>query len=338
MKKNRIGIYMTALLLALNPVRVRADSGDSFQLDSSGQVTLDSFHAAKEGISSISFSLTVEPEDAAKVEFVFQGVSAEILEYRYHADEKKMNIYMAGTKPLFAEGAESLTVGKVVISDGSGKATVGVVPDSLKFVYGSTQRDMEGVGIPENVRIGGADTPPPTQEPPVETPPVETPPANTPEPTPPAPSTPTPAPSTPTPAPPPVSTPPPQHNNNTPSTPAPSDTPPVVVPRPTRNPAGYQTGATATPKPEEDPDESELYEPTPIPLETESPSPEPDDIEEDPFVLPSSGADGEGGESEGGGGFFGEIRLILAGLAIAATVAGTGAVAVGALIRKPKDR
>ena len=165
MKKNRIGIYMTALLLALNPVRVRADSGDSFQLDSSGQVTLDSFHAAKEGISSISFSLTVEPEDAAKVEFVFQGVSAEILEYRYHADEKKMNIYMAGTKPLFAEGAESLTVGKVVISDGSGKATVGVVPDSLKFVYGSTQRDMEGVGIPENVRIGGADTPPPTQEP-----------------------------------------------------------------------------------------------------------------------------------------------------------------------------
>lgn len=326
---------MTALLLLLCPAQVKAESGDSFRLDSSGAVILDSFHAAKEGISSMSFSLTVEPEDAAKVEFVFEGIGAEILEYRYHADQKKMNIYMAGTSPLFADGTESLAVGRVVVTDGngqSGKATVGVEPDSLKYVYGTSLKGMEGVGIPENVRIGEAETPPPVETPPVETPPVETPPVETPPAQTPVPPAQTSAPAS-TPAAPP--------QNNVPATPVASDAPVVVTPRPVNpvRPSGSQVADAARPtaSPEADESESgEVYEPTAKPLETETPGPEQDDSDEEPFVIPSAGADGE--EPKSGGGFLEEVRLFLAGIAIAATVAGAGAVVVVSLIKKPKGR
>ena len=314
---------MTALLLLTYPIQAKADSGDSFRLDSSGVVILDSLHAAKEGISSMSFSLTEEPEDAAKVEFIFESSGAEILEYRYHADQKKMNIYMAGTSPLFSEGTESLTVGRVVVSDGngqSGKATVGVEPESLKYVYGTSLKGMEGVGLPENVRLGGTETPPPVEPPPVETPPVETPPV-------PPSDTPVPPANTPVPPSPPAVTPPPAASNV-----------PVVSPRPvgTARPAGSQVAdasrPTATPTPDPDADESRE---TPEP--SESPSPAPEDPADESFVLPP--ADSENGEEpKSDGGFLEEVRSILAGLAIAATVAGTGAIAVSALIKRPKGR
>ncbi len=318
---------MTALSLLLCPVRARAQSGDSFQLDSSGQVTLDSFHAEKEGISSMSFSLTVEPEDAAKVEFLFAGSSAEILEYTYHAEEKELNIYMAGTDPLFAEGTESLALGKVVVTDGNGqsvKATVGVVPDSLKYVYGSSLKCVEGVGIPENVQIGGTEAATPTPEPP----PANTPgPAETPVPTP------EPSGNPPVPTPAPADT----GQNSAPSDSAPSDSassgiPLVVAPRP--------VAPTATARPTARPQENEsdsgqaedIYELTPIPLEPESTGPEPDDTEE----TVEEAFFGGGDESEQESGFLGEMKLILAGLATATVVAGAGGAVVAVLVKKPK--
>lgn len=106
MKKNVMHISMTGLLLVLLlPLQVLAEgSGDGFRLDQSGTVTLDSSHAAKEGISSCCFSLTVEPENGNHVEFVFAGDLAEIMEYRYNADEKKLNVYVAGKDSLFSGG------------------------------------------------------------------------------------------------------------------------------------------------------------------------------------------------------------------------------------------
>lgn len=332
MKKKRIIIYIMALSLLLWPMQALAESGDSFQLDSSGLVTLDSFHAEKEGISSMSFSLTVEPEDAAKVEFVFEGSSAEILEYSYHAEEKKLNIYMAGTAPLFAEGAESLAVGRVVVSNESGqsvRATVGVVPDSLKYVYGSSLKGMEGVGIPENVQIGGDDVPAPTQTPvPTQTPP----PADTPVPT--QMPVPTQEPSGNTPVP--TETPADTGQDSAPSDTAPSDsassgTPLVVAPRPVTPTSTARP--TARPQEEESDSETEdIYELTPIPLEPENASPEPD-VTEEPFVPSGFGS---ADESSSGKGFLGEIGPVLAGLAVAAVVAGAGAAVVVVLIKKPK--
>ena len=337
MKKKRICTYIMSLSLLLWPMQALAESGDSFQLDSTGLVTLDSFHAEKEGISSMSFSLTVEPEDAAKVEFVFEGSSAEILEYSYHAEEKKLNIYMAGTAPLFAEGAESLAVGRVVVSNESGqsvRATVGVVPDSLKYVYGSSLKGMEGVGIPENVQIGGDDVPAPTQTPvPTQTPP----PADTPVPT--QMPVPTPEPSGNTPVP--TETPTDTGQDSAPSDTAPSDsassgTPLVVTPKPvTPRPVTPTSTARPTARPQKEESDSEtedIYELTPIPLEPENASPEPD-VTEEPLVQ--SGFGGADGTSSGKG-FLGEIGPVLAGLAVAAVVAGAGAAVVVFLIKKPK--
>ena len=182
MKKNVMHISMTGLLLVLLlPLQVLAEgSGDGFRLDQSGTVTLDSSHAAKEGISSCCFSLTVEPENGNHVEFVFAGDLAEIMEYRYNADEKKLNVYVAGKDSLFPEGTESLAIGKVVVTDGSGNsgtATVSVDEGSLQFVYGAEARIMEDVAIPEAVKLGqsgGSDLliPPPGSL--VTPPPVET--------------------------------------------------------------------------------------------------------------------------------------------------------------------
>lgn len=51
---------MTLLAAMALPGRAFAESGDGFRIDGSGQVVLDSDHAAKEGVSSLCFSLTVE--------------------------------------------------------------------------------------------------------------------------------------------------------------------------------------------------------------------------------------------------------------------------------------
>ncbi len=315
---------MIAILLLLPPVRVQAESGDGFRLDSSGNIILDSSHAAKEGISSLSFTLTVEPEVASSIDFVFAGSSAEIVEYRYHADEKKMNIYMAGTAPLFPEGTESLSVGKVVISDGNGQsgvATVGVESGSLKFVYGSELRPMEGVDIPEKVRVGASDAPP-TQTPPP-------PPTQTPEPPKP---TQTPASSQPVqpPAPPVSQT--PVQPTETPKVPVPTIAPQHPISQ-GGNGAGKPKPTTTPQEKEDDSDQSEdIFGVTPIPLETESPG----DTWEESIVEVSLEEESEEGDGPGQDSTFLEnVKLIVTGFAIASVLAGTGTAAVAFLIKKP---
>lgn len=307
---------MIALLLLLPPVRVRAGSDDGFRLDSQGNVILDSTHAAKEGISSLSFSLTVEPEDAAKVDFVFAGCSAEIVEARYHPEEKKMNIYMAGTDQLFADGTESLSVGRIVITGGDGKsgqATVGVEPDSLKFVYGTKLRPMQNVDIPEKVRVGDSGGPP----------------EQTPSPTqPPAPTAPpsgaggqggTPSAGTPVP---PV------------ETPSPSPTP---VPKKPASSQGGNSGPAATPKPtappREDGDGGGFLTLTPVPLDPEPPAQ--DDSEEEIIIVSFDAPPSDEKETRQESALLEELKLLAVGFVIAAAVTGTGAAVVVSLIRKP---
>ena len=175
MKKNVMHISMTGLLLALLlPLQVLAEgSGDGFRLDQSGAVTLDSSHAAKEGISSCCFSLTVEAGAGDTVTFEFSGSNAGVMEYRYNKNDNTMNIYLAGTNPLFAEGTQSLDIGRVVVQGGNGgqgSAVVGVEDGSLQYVYGSQTRTMEGVSNPGDVQLGN---PAPTVTPPGETQPPD---------------------------------------------------------------------------------------------------------------------------------------------------------------------
>lgn len=143
------------ILAALLPIRVFAAGGDAFYLDGTGTVTLVSQHAAKEKISSLQFSLMVD--GAANVDFQFSASSAKVLEARYHKDTKILNIYLAGTKALFAENTDTLEIGKVLATDENGNnasATVSVVADSLWYVYGNEQIQAQGLEVPDAVSIG----------------------------------------------------------------------------------------------------------------------------------------------------------------------------------------
>lgn len=153
-------IIMAAFVLAfLLPIQVFAQSSDSFQVDPQGNVTLTSSHAAREGISSLQFSLRIESSSADSVEFQFSPNLAKVSETRYHEDTGILNVYIAGTEALFPENAESLTIGRVVVLD-SGKngtpATVSVVADSLKYVYGTELGQAEELQVPEAVTINVA--------------------------------------------------------------------------------------------------------------------------------------------------------------------------------------
>ncbi len=145
------------LFTALPSMRVLAAGRDGFRLDDGGTVTVVSQHAAKEEISSLGFSLLVESDNADKVEFQFEESNAEILEFRYDENAKKLNIYVAGTEALFAEGTDSLTIGRVIVQDengGEASAKVSVVEDSLQYVYGAELKTMQELDLPEAVQLG----------------------------------------------------------------------------------------------------------------------------------------------------------------------------------------
>lgn len=145
------------LFTALPSMRVLAAGRDGFWLDDGGTVTVVSQHAAKEEVSSLGFSLLVESDNADKVEFQFEESNAEILEFRYDENAKKLNIYVAGTEALFAEGTDSLTIGRIIVQDengGEASAKVSVVEDSLQYVYGAELKTMQELDLPEAVQLG----------------------------------------------------------------------------------------------------------------------------------------------------------------------------------------
>ena len=282
MRKNIYCIILSLFLFAvLFPLRVQAASGDGLRLDEGGTVTVVSQHAAKEGISSLCFSLSVESADAVGVEFQFGESKAKILDYRYDQATGSIHIYLAGTEALFAEGADALTVGRIKVLDGNGHevaATVSAVENSLRYVYGTELITMQGVELPGAVQIGPAAVQPPTGQP--DNPSI---PQNTPSPDLPSKphKPPTDNPLTP-------NNPPASQNPSSPQTPAATQAPAVILPPP--------PAAQPTAKPVQPPRATESPRPTQIPgdgspentLPTESESREP---EGNPSDAPALGED-----------------------------------------------
>lgn len=168
MKKKIWSMLVTAFLfIGLSSMRCFAEGGNEVRLDQEGTVTIISPSAAAEGVSSLQFSVTIDAGNAERVEFAFDQSNAKIAEYRYNKDEKKLNVYLAGTEALFAEGAETLTMGKVKVLDAAGRdvaATVSIVADSVQYVDGTELKTMEGVTVSDPVKIHdnnqGATNPP----------------------------------------------------------------------------------------------------------------------------------------------------------------------------------
>lgn len=185
--------FIALAMASLMSMQVCAESGDSFLLDEVGNVTLVSEHAAKEGIASLQFEIVVNASDGAEVSFEFAESKADICEYRYNKSTGILNIYIAGKNALFEKDVENLVLGKIKVTGGENSPVmVKIAEDSLKYVYGTDLKTMEGVGLPDEVQLGGgSSTNPPPEETPV--PPAETP-------VPPA-ATPVPPPANPTPSP-----------------------------------------------------------------------------------------------------------------------------------------
>ena len=161
MKKKIIALLALAVFLSFQPAfRASAMGRDTFILDDGGGVALDAPHGAEEGIASLRFSLKVDAADAKEVSFRFAGLSAEVQEYRYHADSHNLNIYIAGSEALFKDGQEPLDMGRVVVLDASQKeaeARISVVENSLVYVYGTEMKQADKVVLPDSVIINASE-------------------------------------------------------------------------------------------------------------------------------------------------------------------------------------
>ena len=157
MKKNIWNMLGTVfLLIGLSSFLSFAEGGNEVRLDQEGTVTILFPSAAAEEISSLQFSITVDAGNAERVEFAFDEINAKITEYRYNKDEKKLNVYVAGTDALFANSTDALKVGKIMALDGEGRdvaATISVIADSVQYVYGTELRTLENITVSESVRM-----------------------------------------------------------------------------------------------------------------------------------------------------------------------------------------
>lgn len=166
MKKFRTGILSLIFWLALSS-GVCAEEGESVRLDDKGNVIISSSDMAEDGASTMSMTISVEAAETDSVEFVFAGIGAEVLEYRYNREEKKLLLYIAGVNSLFPAGTDTLTIGQIVVKDGNGagvSTNVRIEDGAIQYVYGSEVRRPEGMAFPGAVQIGAgssASPPPP---------------------------------------------------------------------------------------------------------------------------------------------------------------------------------
>lgn len=152
---------LAAILFSAISLPARAAAAGSFDIDGEGTVTVTSGQAAQDGASTFQFCLYVDSPNASSVEFRFRENGAKVQEFRYDPDEKKLNIYVAGTEALFAGESNSLTVGQIVILDGSGNAaaaSVSVEENSFQYVYGTELKQGEDMQLPGTVQIGTRDS------------------------------------------------------------------------------------------------------------------------------------------------------------------------------------
>lgn len=171
-------------------INVFAAEARKVQLTGSGsdvEIILTFPEAAKEEIASLQMSLSVSlSSGSGKVEFVpNSALAAKIAEGRY--SDGILNIYVAGTSPLFNKENPVLSLGVVRVSGSGCYADVKIVKDSLKFVRG-TELLVQDTGVEyseESVRItaksdstgnsgGGGFVVPPVTEEPAQTSGVET--------------------------------------------------------------------------------------------------------------------------------------------------------------------
>lgn len=141
---------LSIVLMLINTSAAETAKPDIIQIGRVGKITLICDQSAKDNINSIQFSLEIKSDDPSEVSFEFDDmIGAKLTEYRYHADEKRLNIYISGTQPLF-ENTNSLFIGRIMASDSEGNeisVKAEAIENSLKFVYGTslTEKDISSI-------------------------------------------------------------------------------------------------------------------------------------------------------------------------------------------------
>ena len=204
MKKYLTGILMAVALFTMAlPQKVSA-AGNSIQLEPTGKqvsVKLTLPSASGEKISSLQLRLRISSCQSAEFNFDTAITNkAVVSEARFHQENAGgiLNIYIAGTKPLY-DGVETLTLGNAVIET-SGSSVVSVNQGDVQIVRGTKVEALDEVSAETTIGtdsggfpVGpggdstGTVTPSPTPEPTETVTPSVTPqptePTGTPEPT-----------------------------------------------------------------------------------------------------------------------------------------------------------
>lgn len=157
MKKYMIGLIVAVFaFIAVLPTPIKAAERNQTvtvteTADGKAKVSLTMLDGAKQQISTVKVTLLVEPKNTAEgtVSFTFAESikqKAKVSEYRYSTDTSYLNIYVAGTTPLFEDGKTTIEVG--TISAGS-NFKVTVIEDSLTAVVGSEEEVVTLDDYPE---------------------------------------------------------------------------------------------------------------------------------------------------------------------------------------------
>ena len=140
MKKMLAAAMIICCIMTLT-ISASAAEVNEIKLEANGsEASLELYfpQAAAEGIASMQVSVSVKASSDS-VDLVFipdSGLAAKIVESRYQNDTGTLNIYLAGTEPLFSSYG-SVKVGTVKISTSgsdTASAAVEVVRDSVRFV------------------------------------------------------------------------------------------------------------------------------------------------------------------------------------------------------------
>ncbi len=158
-----LSLIVAIAFTALMSFNVFAAEAGTIELKQSGkhaEIILTFPQAAKEEIASLQISLSaVLGSEEAAPEFVPDtSLSSKIAEGRFNKDTGTLNIYIAGTSPLFDKENPVLSLGYVRITGDNCYADIKVIKDSLKFVRG-TELVVQDIGVeyPDNaVRITSA--------------------------------------------------------------------------------------------------------------------------------------------------------------------------------------
>ncbi|MCM1059807.1 MAG: hypothetical protein NC452_05890 [Eubacterium sp.] len=146
-----LAMTLTVFAADVQKIELVPDGGEA-------EIILTFPQASAEAIASLQIALRVTADSGdIRAEFIPDGgLAAKIVESRYHSDAGVLNIYLAGTEPLFDPSSPALVIGKVRISSetGGASADVSVIEDSVKFVRGSELISPIGeIAYPDTVRL-----------------------------------------------------------------------------------------------------------------------------------------------------------------------------------------